>query len=202
MATERPTVLSDRDYQELIASRVLDKLRSEQIATRRWRIGIGLALFVGIVTILVMWYLDFRDLREDVETISIGPIVEGVDSLFSDLNRLEIVGFGFGESFGQAELYGQIELYYEPSGEFCRSSSLLLDAQAQSIVAWSDERIVARLMDDQRQEIMQSLFANCAEPPFDLPQPMPNALANREVLNAIVPYISVITVDRRRSPVW
>lgn len=175
MDTERATVLSDRDYQELIAHRVHNQLDQN----RKWRIGIRVTLAIGVTTILVAiaaaiisLAVEVRSAADAVQVFE-NPSITSLDSPWNDPGRLEIIGRGFGARDGLVELY-----YQSVDGR--RSVSVFIgDA---GIVEWSPNSIIAVTSQDQRNEILNSL--------------------GTDSFADLTPYLRVTTGSGQRSLVW
>ncbi len=189
--------LSDQDYQEFIALRVKDQIRKEAEVERRWKLSTRVAavvgavtIFVGTTAIVVSLYMNDLSLRQGLDQVTVDPRVTGLESGFSNIDRLDIVGVSFGDMFGR------VEVYYEPGDEDCRSDTIILDED--EIDVWRNDQISLEPSSDQKEAIFDSLFEHCSEPPFEGQRPEDLRLA----LNEMVPYISVRTSDGRLSPVW
>ena len=120
-------------------------------------------------------------IQEATEELARRPYVAGLDTDFSQADRLIIVGTAFGAAAGS------IELFYkkvpsggeEPTGE-TRTPTLYL--AGESIEQWADEEIIVRTTEQERQGMLDRVD----EPDFA----------------DMIPYIRVVRADGTRSAVW
>lgn len=104
-----------------------------------------------------------------------GPVVVGMESPFSEPERLVIVGAAFGSD------EGHVELYYQQRSEETQSPGIV-KLGGDQIYEWTDSRIILRTTMQQQQEIKESLQI--------------------EDFDDVVPYIVVVTADGEQSNVW
>ena len=95
--------LSDRDYQELIAHRVREALRLERQGIRRWRFGIAITILAATLGLIGAQYRSFDTRFNVVEPLVEGysqrPYVDGLETEFSQAERLVITGTAFAAKF-------------------------------------------------------------------------------------------------------
>lgn len=190
MVDEPPSSpLSDRDYQELIAHRVRDALRQERQSVRRWRLGIGITLLAALLGLLGVQYRNFDSRFEGFEPVVQGyaqrPFVDGLETEFSQANRLVITGTAFGSERGGVELFYKRSISDSLAGDAdvtgeTRSATITL--QNERIEQWTKTQIIVTTTPEQRAVLLESIGADGFE--------------------GLIPYIRIATADGRRSPVW
>ena len=181
--------LSDRDYQELIAHRVREALRIERQSVRRWRLGSAITISVGILGLVGAQYRGFDQRFDLVEPIAEGyaqrPYVDGLETEFSQAERLVISGTAFGSALGSVELFYKRSISdafgtVDNLTEETRSATITL--RDEQIEEWEENRIIVRTTMNQRDVFLESVGA--------------------EDFGGLIPYIRVVTADGRRSPLW
>ena len=135
--TESEISLSDKEYQELVAYRVAEQLRSE----RRWRLAfqasIAVPIIMAVVTLGFNQYRLYRDQEtviEQARVLADRPYVDDVRIMSGDASQLEIVGTLFGSD------PGEVEVHYASSSDTETVSITLSDDE---ILTWSDNQILA-----------------------------------------------------------
>ena len=120
-------------------------------------------------------------IQETTEELARRPYVEGLETEFSQAERLVIVGTAFGSDPGSIELFYKKapNVGEELTGE-TRTPTLYLPGE--SIDRWTDDEIVVMTIEEERQRMLDRVD----EPDFA----------------DMIPYIRVVRADGTRSSVW
>ena len=182
--------LSDRDYQELVAFRVRESLRAD----RRWVIRMLITTLVAVVgSIAAAWNANraansasqnatsANDAAvTSVEILEDRPYIDGLGAS-SDEHELIIEGTAFGSLPGRVELFYKLVFTDDLGCNETRTPTITLDGDR--IRSWTETEIVVTTIDEQRNVFRKSV-------------------CNADDFDNLVPYLRVVTNDRRRSPVW
>jgi hypothetical protein len=174
----REAIRSDRDYQELIAHRVREAIRLERQSIRRWRFGIAITILVATLGLIGAQY-------RSLERYSQRPYVDGLETEFSQAERLVITGTAFGSSRGSVELFYKLSISNSPAGDTASTAetrTATITLRDERIEEWTESQIIVTTALGQRQVFLDSVGAD------DFAE--------------LIPYIRVVTVDGRRSPLW
>lgn len=180
---QRESPLSDRDYQELIESRVRENLRVE----RRWRIGIGITIVVGLLAVfLQVSRQDNRIAGFEPLAIEVSqrPYINNLATPFAQAQRLVIEGTAFGSSPGSVELYYRASAgtALDDQDQRTGTQTVTMILQGERIEEWTESEIIVTTTQAQRRQLLESIGASN--------------------FGNLVPYIRVVTAGRQRSPVW
>lgn len=124
-------------------------------------------------------------IQEATDELAQRPYVAGLDTEFSQADRLVIDGTAFGSEAGSIELfYKVIPSIGVPTedGSLGETRTQTLYLRGESIEQWTDEEIIVRTTEQERQRMLERV----GEPDFA----------------DMVPYIRVVRADHTRSSVW
>ncbi len=119
-------------------------------------------------------------IRVTTEELAQRPYVEGLETEWSQADRLVIVGTAFGSDAGSIELFYKLVNIESGSTRETRSPTLYLSGE--SIERWTDDEIIVTTTEEER----RTLLAPVGELDFEY----------------MTPYIRVVRADRTRSSVW
>ena len=137
--------------------------------------------------------IEQRDLGENldvldgqVEILTERPYIEGLETLFEEAERLIIVGRAFGESPGSVELFYELPISDSFEDEMneraSQNRSTTITLRGDRIEDWTETQILVNTTPGQRRVLLASIGA--------------------EDFTNLIPYLRVVTADRRRSNLW
>lgn len=149
-------------------------------------IGVGVPIYIQYMQVDETLNLVSTESAESgrlVEQVADRPYIDGLATEFGEVDRLVINGTAFGENAGSVELFYKRSVFGEDvQGAAGDSRSITITLVQERIESWREDQIIVTTTPAQQRALLASMELNT----FD----------------DLVPYIRIITAERRRSPLW